>query len=307
MREVAAKAATDESTVGLLKIMDDIAGLGAARPPSIAAGGYRVLKTRSQGPRPTRTAAIAPRASGPKHMRGFLTALFAGGLGLAVLAGPVSCPSCEPAQADGQLDAERIRSRLSYTSDLPGKIAGRETAPAQQSEAPAVADRSQPETLSTVALAEPQDSAAQLSTAAIGSAPDRVPDSATAVPAAESSAHAAKLPDAIEELPAARPPQIEIAAATADGEPEAPLPPVGATTLPLKDVADVDPDEPAPSASAPHRHVIITPHRAKARAPATRAAPSAPKLYAPNKYRRVPGWAAKMFETPWQTRAFAFQ
>ena len=45
MREVASKAATGESTAGLLKIMDQIAGLNAPRSlPPIAAGGYRVLE-----------------------------------------------------------------------------------------------------------------------------------------------------------------------------------------------------------------------------------------------------------------------
>ena len=42
MREVALKAATVESTTGLLKIMDDIARLRAAPPPPIAEGGYRL-------------------------------------------------------------------------------------------------------------------------------------------------------------------------------------------------------------------------------------------------------------------------
>ena len=113
MREVASKAATGESTAGLLKIMDQIAGLSAPRSlPPIAAGGYRVLEVRRDRPRPSRAAALAPLTGKPMRMRGFLTALFAGGLGLAVLAGPATCPTCDPAHADAQLDAKRILSLL---------------------------------------------------------------------------------------------------------------------------------------------------------------------------------------------------
>ena len=120
MREVASKAATGESTAGLLKIMDQIAGLSAPRSlPPIAAGGYRVLEVRRDRPRPSRAAALAPLTGKPMRMRGFLTALFAGGLGLAVLAGPATCPTCDPAHADGQLDAKRILSRLTTRPATP--------------------------------------------------------------------------------------------------------------------------------------------------------------------------------------------
>ena len=82
---------------------------------------------------------------------------------------------------------------------------------------------------------------------------------------------------------------------------------MGSTTVPLKDVA-VDPEEPAPRVQAPRKHIPIKARDAKPRAKGPRnAAPSAPRLYSPNKYAQVPGWAAKMFETPWQTKAFSFQ
>jgi hypothetical protein len=306
MREVALKAATVESTTGLLKIMDDIARLRAAPPPPIAEGGYRLLNVRGDRPRPTRAAAIAPLRGKPMRTRGFLTALFAGGLGLAVLAGPVTCPACDPVHSDGQIDAKRILSRLNYTHDLSADVAARETAAREQADGTVVADRGEPPALSAMALAEPADTAAPLSTAAIGPAPDSTP----AAGAAEPSPRAANLPANIEELSDQGPPGTEVAAATIESEPETPLPPVGAATLPHTDIIGVDPgpEEPAPRARAPHKHVLIKQHRAKARAPATHnATPSAPKLYSSNKYAQVPSWAAKMFEAPWQTKAFSFQ
>ena len=326
MREVASKAATGKSTAGLLKIMDQIAGLSAPRSlPPIAAGGYRVLAVRRDRPRPSRAAALAPLTGKPMRMRGFLTALFAGGLGLAVLAGPATCPTCDPAHADAQLDAKRILSRLDYTPSDAIEVASREAPPLARSDVPPVAERGTPPALSELALVEPQDtgsSNAPISTAAIDPAPERVLDTAPATAnapapatpngpgsetATEPAPRAAKLPEKIEELSDQGPPQTQIAAATVESEPQPPLPPVGSTTVPLKDVA-VDPEEPAPRVQAPRKHIPIKAREAKPRAKGPRnAAPSAPRLYSPNKYAQVPGWAAKMFETPWQTKAFSFQ
>lgn len=206
MHEFASKAATEESTAGPLEIMDDIASRRAA------------------------------------YMCGLITALFAGGLGLALLA--------------GRPDAERI--------------------------------------------------AAPISTATISAAPDRVPDSPPAVSAAENTLRARKeLPDTIEDLTDKGRPGT---ATVVDGEPETPLPTVGDTMLPSRDITGVEPEEPALSASSARRQVSIKQRRAKARTTAARtAASSAPQLYSPNKNHQVPSWAAKMFEANWQPKAFAYQ
>ena len=256
MHDVASMAAAEESTAGLLKIMDDIASLRLAAPPPTAADGDRVVSVRSHRQRETRTATIASLPGKPMRERGFLPALFAGGLGLAVLAGPVTCPTCDPVHADGRLDAELI--------------------------------------------------AAPISTATISAAPDRVPGSAP--PVSATTLRAGKLPDTIEELADKGPLGAEIAAATVEGEPETPLPPVGDTMLPSKDITSVKPEEPALRGNPVHKQVSINQRRVKARTTATlTAASSAPKLYSPNKYSQVPGWAVKMFETNWQNKAFAYQ
>ena len=240
MHEVASKAATEESTVGLLKVGDDIASLRAATPALIAVGGYRV---RSRRPRLIRAATIAPLAAKPIPVRGSLAALFAGALSLAVLAGSVTCPTCNSVYADGQLDAERI--------------------------------------------------AAAVSTAAISPAPDRMLDSTPAAAADEATGDAGKLADTTPELNDKGPPQVEIAA-TVESQPEPPLPPVANTTLISKNITAIEPEGPALRAGAPDRDASIKRRRAKARSPA-------------NKYSQVPAWAAKMFETNWQDKAFAYQ
>ena len=126
MHEVASMAAAEESTAGLLRIMDDIASLRLAAPPPTAADGDRVVSVRSHRQRETRTATIASLPGKPMRERGFLPALFAGGLGLAVLAGPVTCPTCDPVHADGRLDAERIAAPISTAtiSAAPDRVPG---------------------------------------------------------------------------------------------------------------------------------------------------------------------------------------
>ena len=259
---------------GLVK-MDDIASVRAVTPSRIAAGG---------GGR------TAPLACKP---RGFFTALIAGALGLAILAGRVTCPTCDLVHAGGQLDAERISSPLSYAGDLPAAL---QAAPLAQADPPVAGDRAEPPAISALALAKRGDHTATTSTttAAISPAPDRVPGSAPAPAAAATTTDAGKLPATIEQLPNEGPPQADIAAATAESEPKTPVPPVGDTTLPSKNITGVEPEEPTLRASAPHKDGSIKQRRAKARTPA-------------NKYSQAPGWAAKMFETPWQSKAFAFQ
>ena len=258
MHEVASMAAAEESTAGFLKIMDEIASLRAAAPPPNAADGDHVLSVGSHRLRETGTATIASLPGKPMRERGFIPALFAAGLGLAVLAGPVTCPTCNSVHADGQLDAERI-------------------------------------------------AAAPISTAAISAAPDRVPGGAPAISAAETTLRAGKLPGTIEELADKGPLGTQIAA-TVEGEPETPLPPVGDTMLPSKDITSVEPEELALRGNPAHKQVSINQRRVKARTTAAlTAASSSPKLYSPNKYSQVPGWAAKMFETNWQNKAFAYQ
>jgi len=116
MREVALSTETTKSTAGLLEIMDDIASVRAITAPPIADGGYRMLNVRSERPRPNRAAHFAVVAGRPMRVRGFLTAVFAGGLGLAVLAGPVTCPTCDPLPANAERDVERIVARLNYAT-----------------------------------------------------------------------------------------------------------------------------------------------------------------------------------------------
>jgi len=340
MREVALSTETAESTAGLLQIMDDIASLRAATPPPIADGGYRMLNVRPERPRPNRAAVFAPVTSRPMRVRGFLTAVFAGGLGLAVLAGPVTCPTCDPLPANAQRDVQRIVARLNYATAADESIANE--APAKPAVDTVKAESGVPP--AEVAMVEPEKSEPTLSTSALAAAPVTSPEPASdpapaappaavpeakpepapsaaaepateaapatepaAAPAAEDAEAktATEPPQKLEEVPAGDAPSTEIAAATIDTEPVTPPPAVADTPRPLSSAASEDNYDPAPEVRTPRRHIGVKPRASKVRRGAPRTA--APKLYAPDNHHATPRWAAKMYETPWQNKAFSFQ
>jgi hypothetical protein len=340
MREVTLSTEPTKSTDGLLQIMDDIARVRAVTAPPIADGGYRMLNVRSERPRPNRAAHFASVAGRPMRVRGFLTAVFAGGLGLAVLAGPVTCPTCDPLPANAERDVERIVARLNYAtapdetaaSDTQSKPAA-DSIKAESGEPPAevamVAPEKSEPTISTSALAAtPVTSAAPATDPLPSSPPKAVPETkpesaspAVAEPAPEASAASepapataasgaetktsTEAPQKLEEVPAGEAPSTEVAAATIDSEPVTPPAAVADTPRPLSAATAEDNYDPAPEVRTPRRHIGAKPRAAKVRRSAPRTA--APKLYSSNKYHATPSWAAKMYETPWQNKAFAFQ
>ena len=302
MRDFAPRAGAVESTAGLLKIMDDFAGLRAGGTPAIAEGGYRVLHAVGARPRPSRAAAISHLTGTPMRMRGFLAALFAGSLGLAVLAGPATCPSCDGSLAGDQLDATRSMSRLSYTRGYAMDAAARSApAPGRADVAKQLADAGEPQVLSALTLVEPEDDASPISTSALGAE--------TAAPAKDAlDTRSHRLPVDIEELSDRGRLMTRLAAATIEAEPATSLPAIVIAARPMQNITAVDVDpEPVAEARAPRRHVSPKPRHLKARSPATSAVSTPAKTAAANKYAKVPRWAEKMFEAPWQTKAFAFQ
>ena len=235
MREDASKAATEDSTVGLLRDGDDIASLRAVTPPLIHLGGYRV---RSRPPRLIRAAAIAPVASKPMPVRRSFTALFAGAFSLAVLTGPVTCPTCTPVHAYSLLDVDRI--------------------------------------------------AAPVLTAAISPAPRSYAQQCARCgcrrrrPRAQGSYRTRPKNLPIRDSRRSRSPPPPWRAS-----PSRRCHPSANTTLPSKNITAV-------KTGTPRRDFSIKRRRAKARIPA-------------DKYSQAPAWAAKMFETNWQDKAFAYQ
>jgi len=286
MRVVEYRAGTDVSVAPVLTPMDDFAALRANRAALPAIGGYRILRPRPVRRPPTRSHTLQRLASARLRATGFLSVLFIGGLGLAVLAGPANCP-CHSrfAAAPETMRDARLASRFAYVK------------------AAAIDADSELPMLSMATLVESYDAldpsmgASPISTSAI------VPPSKE--PARGGSAawsRVAGLPAEIETLSDAAPKLVRLAAASPPEPDLTPTLPIVEMTTPAEPeviAVDVKPDQDAGPKHTSRRH-----HRSAARA--RRARLNAAKANAPIKVARAPRWAKQMFETPWQSSAFSY-
>jgi hypothetical protein len=302
MRAHASTAVMDQSALGLVRLMDDFAALKSLEP---TIGGYRVLRPRPF-PRTTSQSTVAMLARARMRLTGFLVVLFVGGLGLAVLSGPASCP------CDGTLSlAERtptasgrvIVARLAYAKNA-AIVADR--AHPLAGEPFAAGDSGELTMLATAAAVEPSEAidASPISTSAIGPV--------DALPAHDASALPQRiggLPTKIEELSDTAPKPIGLAAAPLDDDaPAAMLLVVEVAAPAMPDVVAVDADpEPPVEIRAVRRHLTPRNRDLGARAARVRGArytSAAEQLRI--KRAAIPSWARKMYETPWQTKAFSY-
>jgi hypothetical protein len=254
------------------------------------------------------------RTSGGRvRATGTLSVLFVGGLGLAVLAGPASCPCDRNVVASADVPGPPPSlSRFTYAIASAAVEHGLPRASMELTAAP-VAEEGLP-TLSNVAMIEPEEPAGSspITTSAID---------ALAARAANPPSHIGLLPPTPEALSDNAPRQIELAAAApGEGADElAPvLPPVVIDT-PLTEIEVVEPEE-SPAASEP---------AVQKKRPRKHASPSTPRKHAthkqtpnasprqkapiasstPNrrdKLAKVPKWVRQMFDNPWQTKAFSY-
>jgi hypothetical protein len=241
---------------------------------------------------------------------GTLSVLFVGGLGLAVLAGPASCPCDRTVVASAEVpDSPPSLSRFTYAIASAAAEHGLPRASVQLNAAP-IAGEGLP-TLSNVAMLEPEEPEEPAGTSPITtSAIDTL-----AARAASPPSHIGLLPATPEALSDNSPKVIQLAtAATGDGAELAPvLPPVVVDT-PLTEIEVVDPDsreeEPAAESAperkrprkqaSPRKHDTHKAHNARARAPVASTKPDRAKL------AKVPKWARQMFDNPWQSKAFSY-
>jgi len=285
--------------LGLAELMAEFAAPHTSPAAEATIGGYRLLSSRPLRRRPK----PAPAASMPAHARmratGFLSVLFVGGLGLAVLAGPANCPCNDRiALAEVPQASAPIAARFSYTKDatiLDDAGADRHwRLQFARESTPAVSELP---TLSTGALLEADNSVATspISTSAI--------EPLKAAPARDGHALPARvLPDTIERLADTAPKPIRLAAVGGDESAVAPTLPVVEIGPPTDEVDAVEakPEtKPEPVAESPAARPRAHPRRRHA-ARLHKARNKASKIV------RAPRWAAQMFETPWQSKAFSY-
>lgn len=304
MRVVESRARREAYAAGAVTPFDDFAALrsGCAALPAI--GGYRILHSRPAVRRaPARARHWQRRESARLHASGFLSVLFIGGLGLAILPGPASC-LCEHRLATAAI-AEPLRNtralgRFAYTK---ASVIGRDhraTMPADWTNADVTrADLGlggfalKLPKLTTADLVEARGptNASPISTAAIAPRGE--------LPAqGRSPARVAGFPATMEPLADAAPKPIRLAAASPVADEIAPPSPITVMTAP-----------PAPEVEAvevkPERTHVSTKRRTRT-SHARRKRYGSAKSTGPKVAQAPPRWAMQMFDTPWQSQAFSY-
>lgn len=276
-----------EPAESFLLVLDQFAALRDYSGANV--GGYRVFKRHREPQRLAlqMSSTIATLARARMRLTGFLSVLFVGALGLAVLAGPSNC-ACSGTTAE-----EAALARLDYVPNV-ALMTRREAVPLD-AELP---------TLSAASLIEPEAAAigvSPITTSSLEASRD-VPTGEVATLHGEDVAPPAarRLPATIEELTDAKPETIRLAAASnveTDAVPTLPLVEVASPRVP--DAVADEAERAAAGTHAPRRRVTRA-YRGpakqivRARKPNGEPAPKSPK------------WAQQMFVTPWQTKAFSY-
>ncbi|KAB2943671.1 MAG: hypothetical protein K8F92_13360 [Hyphomicrobium sp.] len=293
MRAVTSELDSGSPTESFLRVLDQFAALRTYSSASPTVGGYRVLAPRRAASRKPRRSYVPPPstvaalAGARMRLTGFLSVLFIGGLGLAVLAGPASCP-CSTTSAV----AERSSlSRLGYVQNA-RLVSAREIAMHEP----------EPAVLSNAALLEPDAIASGVSpitTSALESSRD-IPSFTDDLAAIK----VGRLPGKIEQLvEAGPPPTIRLAAApSAESDVPPPLPAIEVATPPMTEVTATDAERvAAPRLRSPRKRMSTRAYRTP-----NRQAPLAKKAADAQLAQRAPKWAQQMFMTPWQSQAFSY-
>ena len=277
-----------------LRVLDQFAALHSYASATPTTGGYRVLASAQ---RTTRKAskhslahrvAVRPATAGARmRLTGSLSVLFIGGLGLAVLAGPASCP-CSSTFAQ-QASVER----LGYVQNAAFMNA---------SEAPAIA--TERVAFSDTEFLGPDTSATGISPITTSALE---PTHSGQVAAADTGATktVGPLPSSIERVSEAKPETVKLAAATiveSDVVPEVPVAEVAAPPMPSVTAVEAE-HEVAPKTTARtlRKRAAVRAYRTPTKQ-ASRSNNPSDAMTA----QRAPKWAQQMFTTPWQSQAFSY-
>jgi hypothetical protein len=289
MRALTVESESAAPGEGFLRVLDQFAALNTYASATPTAGGYRTLRRTGQSMNKPASASFARRvamrsATAGARMRwtGSLSVLFIGGLGLAVLAGPATCP-CSTTFAQ-QASVER----LGYVQNAAFMDA---------SETPAIA----PERMAftDVAFLDPAPSATGISPITTSAVE---PAHATSVAAADLGATKTigPLPGSIERVGEASPETVKLAAATAvesDAIPEVPVAEVEAPPMPSVTAVDAEREVEPKAIKRTSRKKAVRAYRT----------PIAVKKKAkPTDPTPPPKWAGQMFANPWQSQAFSY-
>ena len=293
MRAVTSDRDTAAPAENFLRVLDQFAALRSYSSAAPTSGGFRVLSSHGEARRQSHRS-IAPtvgaRPGARTRLTGFLSVLFVGGLGLAVLAGPANCP-CSTAFTVANQSSP---SRLGYAQNAI-LVTTREVA----------SDDAAVPTRTTAALIEPQESAEGISpitTSAVEPSSDVPTVKGDDLPASAVD----RLPVNIEQVADAEPATIKLAAAAIiDNDSPPSLPVIDVATPPMHDATASERErgrEPVAKSRAVRKHTPVRAYRTP-KQQAVQAKTSNPDGA---RVARAPKWAQQMFVTPWQSRAFAY-
>ena len=300
MRALTSEPESALPTESFLTVLDQFAALHTYASATPAVGGYRVLggvartatkfSQRAFSPPATLTALAGARM----RLTGFLSVLFIGGLGLAVLAGPANCPCTSPAAAAEQASL----ARLGYVEQA-DMLTLRETRAVE-------VQPLEPTMLSTVSFLDPEASrpgVSPITTSALEPAREVRPSESTVRPVRDAAHQAEKFGGVAETAP---PSTIRLAAAPSlESDVPPTLPVVEVARPPMTEVVAHEAEEEiSPKARVASRKRTTT--RAY-RAPSERTSRGKSKKFNDASLSgRSPKWAQQMFANPWQSQAFSY-
>ncbi len=291
MRAIAVKAET--ATQSFAKVLDQFAALRSYANAPASIGGYRVLRPRQEAGAAKLSPALAALARARLRITGFLSVIFVGGLGLAVLAGPANCPCLGEFAAATEHTSPPRRddvSRFAYMQPA-AVIAAGELAAHFAGELPM---------LSTASLLDPDETigVSPISTSATGPSRDAPAQASDDL----APARVGRLPLKIEQLVDVAPTTIRLAAANVESDA---LPTLAAVTVDTPAIPEVVAVE-AERAHAGKTHTSRGRVAAKAKMHRNGTHASKEQVTGSKVPGQVPRWAQQMFETPWQTKAFSY-
>ncbi|WP_072374827.1 hypothetical protein [Hyphomicrobium sp. NDB2Meth4] len=288
MRAASSHFESFDPTESFLGVLDQFAAV-RSYSSAPAVGGFRLLSPKSTiahrakralAPTP---AAIAALARARMRLTGFLSVLFVGGLGLAVLAGPATC-SC----TIGAMTAQATSlTRLGYIENAHFIAAREQLAP--ETAVPTLSLAKAIDSPETTKGVSPITTSALLPAAEVTStrSDSQTPPSSNAA-----------LPAHIESLADAGP-TVKLAALSESDLPEiSPNAPKTSVAAREQDADASDEDRPRKH----HKRAIRAYRTPVAARPATRSKSSGDAMTV----KRAPKWAQQMYVTPWQMQAFSY-
>jgi len=330
-------------TENFLRVLDQFAALRTYASATPAVGGYRLFASRhvhrTSQLRLASSAAFAALANARMRLTGFFSVLIVGGLGLAVMSGPSTCPCSNAFTIAEQNDT---LARLGYVEN--GRLAVAREATletAEVAEAPFFDSRRGMTDLSSIITsaveprAVPPSNATHVASAITADrlaekfAADGESSPSPAVHAVAAPSVKGALPPADAAVEVSKPPMTKVAAVDAD-EPSGTgvvanargeeadhkaiaaldaesAPEASAATHDHKAIAKAfadDDDRPLKKIHALRKRGVVRAYRSPVHAPARAAAV---KKETDAQYtKRAPRWAQQMYNNPWQAQTFSY-